>query len=176
VTVRADRAGGLLYRIPIKNQGRRAPVREPENASRPIERETEWKDRALRLQAEMDNYRKRQQRNAQGEVRKAEDRLLLEVLSIADNLDRSLAVAKTETSLLQGIEITRDEVLQLLRGYGVELVRADRQPFDPQWHEAVDVVSATSVGLEPGTVAEVRQSGYRRGGQLLRPARVVVAQ
>jgi molecular chaperone GrpE len=139
-----------------------------------------WKDRALRLQAEMENYRKRQQRNAQDEVRKAEDRLLLEVLSLADNLDRSLAVAEGRNagpaSLRRGVAITRDEVLQLLRGYGVERIEAHRQPFDPHWHEAVEVVSAKSLGLAPGTVAEVRQPGYRREGRLLRPARVVVAQ
>ena len=162
-----------------------APVRERGTEA---SREAEWQDRALRLQAEMDNFRKRQRRNAQDEVRKAEDRLLAEILSIADNLDRSLAVGGTagspgrggETagpaSLLEGIEITRDAVLQLLRKYGVERVQADGQPFDPRWHEAVDVASASSPGVEPGTVVEVRQAGYSRDGRLLRPARVVVAE
>jgi molecular chaperone GrpE len=137
----------------------------------------------MRLQAEMDNFRKRQRRNAQDEVRKAEDRLLSEILSIADNLDRSLAVGPGRgretadpTSLLEGIEITRDAVLQLLRKYGVERMQAQDRPFDPRWHEAVDVVSAASLGVEPGTVAEVRQPGYSRAGRLLRPARVVVAE
>jgi molecular chaperone GrpE len=128
----------------------------------------------------MDNYRKRQQRHAQEEVRKEQDRLLLEVLSIADNLDRSLDMATGRAPgpapLLQGIEITRDAVLQLLRAYSVERIPADRKPFDPRWHEAVEVVSALGLGVEPGTVAEVRQPGYRRAGRLLRPARVVVAQ
>jgi molecular chaperone GrpE len=181
-----------MYRIPIKTKGQdaispqmAAPTRErtPEAS-----REAEWKDRAMRLQAEMDNFRKRQQRNARDEVRKAEDRLLSEILSIADNLDRSLAVGgihgssrrggqvSDPASLLEGIEITRDAVLKLLREYGVERVEADGRPFDPRWHEAVDVVSAASLGVEPGTVAEVRQPGYSRAGRLLRPARVVVAQ
>jgi molecular chaperone GrpE len=173
-----------MYRIPIKTQKQpavsaqeAASVREPETGT---SREPDWKDRALRLQAEMDNYRKRQQRSTQDEVRKAQDRLLLEVLSIADNLDRALAVpgrpGHDPTSLLEGIEITRDATLQLLRGYGIERIPAERQPFDPRWHEAVDVVSAESLGLEPGTVVEVRQPGYSRAGRLLRPARVVVAQ
>lgn len=124
----------------------------------------------------MDNYRKRQQRNAQGEVRKAQDRLLSEVLSIADNLDRSLAVAEGDSPLLRGIAITRDEVMQLLREYGVQRIKAHRQPFDPRWHEAVEVASAKSLDVEPGTVVEVRQPGYSREERLLRPARVVVAQ
>jgi len=173
-----------MYRIPIKTQEQRAvspgegiSVRECETGA---SREAEWKDRALRLQAEMDNYRKRQQRSAQDEVRKAQDHLLLEVLSIADNLDRSLAVTGEQppspAALLEGIEITRDALLQLLRGYGVERISAARQPFDPRWHEAVDVVSAESLGVEPGFVAEVSQPGYSRAGRLLRPARVVVAQ
>jgi molecular chaperone GrpE len=168
-----------MYRIPIKTRKERS---FPQGAVSVRERATEasteegWKDRALRLQAEMENYRKRQRRIAQDETQREQERLLSDVLSIVDNLDRALDAAQTDSSLRQGVEITRDEVLQLLRRYGVERIQADQKSFDPQWHEAVDVVSAAALGVRPGTVAEVQQPGYRRAGQLLRPARVVVAQ
>ena len=124
----------------------------------------------------MENYRKRQRRIAQDEAQKVQDRLLLDVLVVADNLERTLDVASADTSLRQGVEITRDGMLQLLRRHSVEPIHAHRQPFDPQWHEAVDVVSAARLGVEPGTVVEVKRSGYLRGERLFRPARVVVAQ
>jgi len=109
------------------------------------------------------------------EVAAAQDRLLTEVLSIADNLERALAVAQ-DSPIRQGVAITHRDVLQLLRRHGLERIDAHQQPFDPQWHEAVDVVPARELGVEPGTVVQVMLPGYRRGEQLFRPARVVVAQ
>lgn len=164
-----------MYRIPIRTQ---TPVEDVPVRETAVESSDEegWKDRALRLQAEMENYRKRQRRIAQDEARKEQERLLLDVLAVADNLERTLDAAQSDTSLREGVEITRDGVLQLLRRHNVEPIHAHRQPFDPRWHEAVDVVSAARLGVEPGTVVEVRQSGYRRGERLFRPARVVVAQ
>ena len=168
-----------MHRIPIKTR-QENPF--PQKAVSVRERATEtskeegWKDRALRLQAEMENYRKLQRRIAQDEAQREQERLLSDVLSIVDNLDRTLDAAQADLSLRQGVEITRDEVLQLLRRYDVERIQTDQQPFDPHCHEAVHVVSAAALGVEPGTVVEVQQPGYRRAGRLFRPARVVVAQ
>jgi molecular chaperone GrpE len=106
----------------------------------------------------------------------AQDRLLAEVISIADNLERALAVAREDTPIRQGVAITHRDVLQLLRRHGLERIDAHQQPFDPQWHEAIDVVPARELGVAPGTVVQVMAPGYRRGEQLFRPARVVVAQ
>jgi len=110
------------------------------------------------------------------EVTVAQDRLLAEVISIADNLERALAVAREDTPIRQGVAITHRDVLQLLRRHGLERIDAHQQPFDPQWHEAIDVVPARELGVAPGTVVQVMAPGYRRGEQLFRPARVVVAQ
>jgi molecular chaperone GrpE len=130
----------------------------------------------LRLQAEMDNYRKRQQRIAQEQARTDQERLLSEILVIADDLDRALATAQADLPLRRGVALTRDKLSRLLHKYDVERVPARDMPFDPNWHEAIDVVSASDLGVEGGVVVEVMQSGYRRGERLLRPARVVVAQ
>lgn len=151
-----------------------------------------WRDRALRLQAEMDNYRKRQRRIAQEEAQAGQERLLRDVLSLADNLDRALAAApqrpgglgtsdrRDAGALRQGVELTRDDLLRLLARHGLERFEALGEPFDPAWHEAVHVVPARALGVEPGTVVEQVQPGYRKrgdahDGQLFRPAQVVVA-
>jgi molecular chaperone GrpE len=128
------------------------------------------------MQADMDNYRKRQRRIAREEAGREVDQLLLDVLSIADNLDRALASADRGSPLRQGVSVTRDEVTQLLRQHGIERIEDRDQPFDPEWHEAVGVVSADELGVEKGDIVRVMQSGYRRGERLFRPARVIVAQ
>jgi molecular chaperone GrpE len=154
--------------------------------------ESEWRDRALRLQAEMDNYRKRQRRVAQQEAQAGQERLLRDVLGVADNLERSLAAARQSPSgpgtpdrrsagaLRRGVELTRDDLLRVLANHGLERFEAVGEPFDPAWHEAVQVVSARALGVEPGTVVEEKQAGYRKhdavhGERLFRPAQVVVA-
>ena len=144
-----------------------------------------WRDRALRLQAEMDNYRKRQRRIAQEEAQAGQERLLRDVLRVADNLDRTLDAGRPDAPaptapLRRGVELTRDDLLRVLAQHGVERFEALGEPFDPAWHEAVHVVSARALGVEPGTVVEQVQSGYRRhdavhGERLFRPAQVVVA-
>jgi hypothetical protein len=105
-----------------------------------------------------------------------QDGLLFDVLSVADNLERALAVAQEDTPIRQGVAITHRDVLRLLRRHGLERIEAHDRPFDPHWHEAVDVVPARDLGVDPGTVVRVMVSGYRRGERLFRPARVVVAQ
>jgi molecular chaperone GrpE len=135
----------------------------------------EWQDRALRLQAEMENYRKRQQRRAQEQVRAEQERLLDDVFTLADNLERTLDAAEEDSPVRDGVALTYDELLRVLRKYGVERIDAEGEPFDPTWHEAVGVVSANGLGVEVGIVVSEAQAGYRRDGRLLRPARVIVA-
>jgi len=130
----------------------------------------------LRLQAEMDNYRRRQRRAAQEAARAEQERLLDDVLSVADNLERTLAVQQPNCGVIRrGVELTRDELMRVLRKHDVERFEAQGAPFDPAWHEAVHVVPAGTLGVEPGTVVKVVRSGDRRGERLLRPAQVVVA-
>jgi molecular chaperone GrpE len=161
--------------IPVngKTAAAAAPVRAPRVEA---SEEVDWCDRALRMQADMDNYRKRQRRIAREEAGQEVDRLLLGVLSIADNLDRALANADQGSPLYQGVSVTRDEVTQLLRQHDVRRLEDQGQLFDPEWHEAVGVVAAGELGVGAGTVVKVVQPGYRRGERLFRPARVLVAQ
>ena len=136
----------------------------------------EWRDRALRLQAEMDNYRKRQQRCAQDQIEAERHRLLGGFLRVVDDLERALAAPVASTAgLREGIELTHRAAMQFLQQEGVERIEAKNRAFDPNWHEAVATVGHNGKQAGTCTVVEVVEPGYRLGERLLRPAKVVVA-
>lgn len=138
--------------------------------------ETDWRERALRLQADMDNYRKRQRRLAQEQIDAESQRLLRSFLSVVDNLERALsAPAGDSASLREGVRLTLRDALQLLGRAGVEPIRADNQTFDPNWHEAVATVGHDRAGIGPNIVVQTTEPGYRIEDKLLRPAKVIVA-
>jgi len=167
------------------------------------DQDKDWRDRALRAQAEMDNYRKRQQRWAQDQIEAERQRLLGAYLQVVDDLERALATPafedaqpdngsrlREDTGLLPaglrgaglrgeglraGVELTHRAAMQFLQKEGVEPVEAQHQPFDPNWHEAVATTARNGSGLPSGTVLEVLETGYRLDGRLLRPAKVIVA-
>jgi molecular chaperone GrpE len=153
------------------------PKREPDiQERREPDEAADWRDLALRLQAEMDNYRKRQQRLAQEQIESARLELLLEFLPVLDNLERALAAPEADASAFRdGVRLTHREMLQRLHREGVEQIQALDQPFDPNWHEAVSAVPHDGRGIVPGTVVKVLEPGYHVGDRLLRPARVIVA-
>ena len=141
----------------------------------------DWRSRALRLQADMENYRKRQQRNAQHEIEQERDRLLNAFLDIVDDLERAMATPdgsddwRGNDGLRRGVELTHRAAIKLLEKEGAFAIAAEHQPFDPNWHEAVATIPRNGWQVAPGTVVEVVEPGYRLGERLLRPAKVVVA-
>lgn len=139
--------------------------------------ETEaWREQALRLQAEMDNFRKRQQRRADEQIEQERHRMLGAFLQTIDDLERALAASGGDgQSLRQGVELIHRSALRLLQQEGVEPIEAKGQRFDPHWHEAVATIKQGRQALAPHTIAQVVEPGYRLGERLLRPAKVVVA-
>lgn len=136
----------------------------------------EWRNRALRLQAEIENFRKRQQRLAEERILGERKRLLRSFLDVSDDLERALAAGESDTeSLRQGVALTHRRMMRALDQAGVKRIDVVGQPFDPAWHEAVSTVSHQQAGIAPDTVVEVVQQGYQLDAGLLRPARVVVA-
>jgi molecular chaperone GrpE len=136
----------------------------------------EWRDRALRLQAEMENFRKRQQRLAEARVAEERERLIAQFATIADDLERALEAGSANVaSLREGVSLTHKALIRLLAREGAEPIRPKGEMFDPEWHEAVSTVPYTAVGVRPNTVVNVIRDGYRIGDRLVRPARVVVA-
>ena len=144
-----------------------------------VESVDEWRDRALRLQAEIENFRKRQQRLSQERIRDDRERLLRAFLTVADDLERALETSgsggASVARLREGVELTYRGLLQLLEREGVEPIEALGVPFDPVLHDGIATVPHLQTGFEPNTVAKVVEIGYRMGDRLLRPARVIVA-
>jgi molecular chaperone GrpE len=157
----------------------RYQTQEPERESQVVEEEETldmWRDRALRLQAEIENFRKRQQRLAEERILADRERLLRAFLRVADDLERVLNADGADAGdLRQGVDLTYRSLMQLLDQEGAEPIEAVGQPFDPAWHEAVGTVPHVRAGAEPDTVVKVVEAGYRLGDRLLRPARVIVA-
>jgi molecular chaperone GrpE len=136
------------------------------------------KDAQLRAMAELDNVRKRAEREIDNGRKFGAERLLNELLAIADSLDLGMqAAAQPEasaTSIAHGMELTQKQLTDLLAKHGVIAVDPVGQPFNPDLHEAVSAVpSAEAV---PNSVLSVMQKGYRLHERLLRPAMVTVAK
>ncbi|HMI94889.1 MAG TPA: nucleotide exchange factor GrpE [Micropepsaceae bacterium] len=141
------------------------------------------KDRALRALAEVENVRKRLERERDEARTYSVTRFARDFLTVADNLSRALAAvpadarAKADDSLkavLDGIEATERELQAALARHGVKPIAAEGQRFDPHLHQAIAEVPAK--GAEPGSVVNVVQPGYTIGERLLRPAMVTVAK
>ena len=178
--IRAARETAGRAPKPEATAGQRAPEQCPPNPPAPEAAEdeslAEWRDRALRLQAEIDNFRKRQKRLAEERIREDRERLLRAFLSVSDDLERALESDGTDAARLrEGVDLTRQGLMRLLDQEGVEPIIALGEPFDPEYHEGVATIPHERVGVEPNTVAKVVETGYRYEGRLLRPARVIVA-
>ena len=138
----------------------------------------DYKDRWLRAEAELQNTRRRALREREDAVRSAEDRLLVEIIELLDDLERALAALTPEQrteSWTQGVALTAQRMRDVLARRGVTPIDALGAPFDPAYHEALLEVPAPE-GVAPGSVAQEVQKGYRRGDRALRVARVVVAR
>ena len=132
------------------------------------------KDRWLRLAAEFDNYRKRNAREWRDLKLRAAAEVLLEMLELADNLERALAAAEDASSLRKGVELTHQQLQAALKRFGVEAIEAGGGEFDPARHEAVLMVDSQDV--ESHRIVDVVRRGYTLHGEVLRPARVTVAR
>jgi molecular chaperone GrpE len=141
------------------------------------------KDQVLRTLAEMENLRRRTEREVQDASRYAVTALARDVLSVGDNLGRALASVSAEartaagealTSLLSGVEMTEREFVKTLGKHGVKRIEPAGERFDPNLHQAMFEVPDPSV--TSGTIVQVMQPGYVIGDRVLRPALVGVAK
>ncbi len=132
-------------------------------------------DRFLRERAEMENFRKRQERVAGDKVRREKRELLAKILEVVDNLERALAFQDTmdRESLQQGMRMLQWQLNELLKAEGLTAVATVGEPFDPYVHEAIE--SIPSAEHPEGTVVEEIRRGYKLGDETLRPARVKVS-
>ncbi len=134
-------------------------------------------DLLLRKSAEFDNYRKRTDRERRERADAADANLLLELLSIVDDLERALKterVGEQAEPFRAGVELIYRQMLELLKRRGVRPIDALGTEFDPHLHQAV--TSEPSPGHREGEVIEELRRGYVLGEKLLRPAMVKVAR
>lgn len=155
----------------------KAALRKQE-AEEEEENSATWQEKYQRLQAELENLRKRLEKRADQEVTDARHRILLDMLPLADHLDLALQHADSLTdpaawTFLENIQATRQAFLESLRRYGVTRIPDVNSPFDPAVHEAVGQVD--QAGIPADHVAEVLQAGYMEGDRVIRPARVLIS-
>lgn len=130
-------------------------------------------DRYLRAVADLENYKKRAVRERDEVQRFGVEKLLKDLLPVADGLDRALAVAAADDPLRKGVELVRASLEQALGKHGVKAFSAMGQPFDPAQHEAL--VQLPTADAAPGTVVLEHARGYTLNDRLVRPAMVGVA-
>jgi len=153
---------------------------EPEEETTPPTLEEEvaqWRDTALRRQADLENFRKRVERERMETIRFANGSLLEELLPILDNFDMGLEAARSESSdsmIFKGMEMVNKQLGDFLEGRGVKVVDTEGQAFDPSLHDAVSQEETTEV--PDGQILRVTRRGYELHDRLLRPASVVVAK
>lgn len=143
----------------------------------------ELKDRALRVAAEMENLRRRTEREVADARTYGITAFARDILAVADNMDRALKALDNEIrekaeagvkALLDGVELTERELLKAMEKHGIARIEPMGQKFDPNLHQAMFEVPDPSVPA--GTVVQVVQPGYTIGGRVLRPAMVAIAK
>jgi molecular chaperone GrpE len=159
------------------------PEGEPDRVAALEAEVADLKDRLLRTLAEMENVRRRSEREMADTRQYAVANFARDMLTVSDNLRRAIdalpAEARTDTdpalaALIEGVEVTERGLAQTLQKFGVRAIDATGEKFDPSHHQAMFEVESSDVPA--GTVAEVVQTGYLIGERVLRPALVGIAK
>lgn len=148
-----------------------------------LEAAAEFKDKLLRTLAEMENLRKRTEREVADARQYGITGFARDVVGAVDNMHRALETIDAELreigdakviAMIEGVELTERELLKAIEKHGVKKFSPDGEKFDPNVHQAMYEVPDTDV--PPGHVAQVVQPGYMLGERVLRPALVAVAK
>ena len=154
-----------------------------EQVTAALEAAAEFKDKLLRTLAEMENLRKRTEREVADARVYGVTGFARDVLAVADNMHRALGTIEAELrehadakmqALIEGVELTERELMKVLEKYGVTKFSPAGEKFDPNVHQAMYEVENSE--LPAGHVAQVIQAGYMLGDRVLRPALVAVVK
>ena len=141
------------------------------------EENAQLKDQLLRKMAEFDNYRKRNERDYLDRIKNANERLITELLPVVDDLERSIAHAKSGqdlTTLVEGSDLIYKKLLALLEKEGLEPLISVGEEFDPDKHDAL--LQTENEKYESGVVVDEHSKGYILNGKVIRHAQVIVAK
>lgn len=136
----------------------------------------QYKEAALRAQAEAQNIRRRAEQDVEKAHKFALEKFAKSVITVADNLERALSSASEGSEndpMREGVELTYKDLVETLARFEVVAVDPQGEPFNPELHQAMTMVP--NPNMEPNTVMDVVQKGYTLNGRLLRPAMVVVS-
>lgn len=136
------------------------------------------RDSKLRLQAEVENVRRRSMQEIEKIHKFALEQFVCELLPVIDNLERTLNIADRSnillSSIIKGIELTLKSFLDTIFKFGVESIHAIHIPFNPEIHQAISMI--VSEEHKPNIVLTIIQKGYVLNGRLIRPAMVTVSK
>lgn len=136
------------------------------------------REQALRAAAEAQNTRRRAEQDVEKAHKFGVEKFAKDMLSVADNLERTLQAAAAEgadlATLIEGVELIRQDLSDGLGRHKVEVIDPEGEPFNPEFHQAMSMVPNPDV--EPNTVINVFQKGYTLHGRLVRPAMVVISK
>jgi molecular chaperone GrpE len=135
-------------------------------------------EKLLRLQAEFENTRKRLEREKQDFLKFANEGIILELLNILDDLERTVGLAQSKhedvQSFLKGVEMILAHLYEMLKEYGVKPIEAEGKIFDPHYHEAL--MQVENKDLPEHTVVEELQKGYLLNEKVIRTSKVKVSK
>ena len=147
-------------------------------------------DDVLRVQAEMQNLRRRTEQDIEKAHKYGQERLVTELLVVIDNLERALESAKLDEeeqanrsegqgyekvkAIHEGVDLTLKSLVDCFKKFNIEIVDPLGEPFDPLQHQAMSIQENPNV--EPNTVTAVMQKGYLLHGRVIRPAMVMVSK
>jgi len=137
----------------------------------------ELNEKYLRLYAEFDNFRRRTQKEKADLIKYGGEEIILTILPVVDDMERALAHhkdAKDHKPLQEGLDLILQKIQKTLTSKGVQPMEPKGEAFDPELHDAITNIPATSEDMK-GKVAEVVEKGYTLNGKVIRHAKVVVA-
>ncbi len=144
----------------------------------PKKEEVDFKAKYFYIAAEMENYRKRMEREKENLVKYGNERVLSDLLQVVDNFERTIDMLKPDqdvkvTNIVTGLDMVRKQFIDALGKHGLTPVEAIGQDFNPNFHEAL--AQEYIEGKKPNEVVKEFQKGYTLNGRLIRPSKVVVA-
>ncbi|MBP5750748.1 MAG: nucleotide exchange factor GrpE [Firmicutes bacterium] len=149
---------------------------EAEEPEEPEEPEEDWKDKYTRLYAEIQNFRRRTEKEKSDIYAFANEKFAMGLLEVMDNFERAMehAADSSDPKLAEGMQLILKQLQGVLEKNNVEEIEALGKPFDPNYHNAV--MTEAAEGAESGTVTKVLQKGYMLNKKVIRPSMVAVAQ
>lgn len=151
-------------------------VTENDELAKALEEVAQYKEAALRSQADAQNVRRRAEQDVEKAHKFGVEKFAKSIVNVADNLERALTSAPAtgeSDPVREGVELTLKDLIETLARFEVKVVDPHGEPFNPELHQAITMVPNPE--LEPNTVMDVVQKGYTLHGRLLRPAMVVVS-